>query len=80
MFIFLKEMFTLSIYFFKKIKRKLIMNTLLPIFIKLENKSCLVVGAGFIAAQKKYDREDMPTALLVFDDIINNDFTFSKFF
>lgn len=29
---------------------------------------------SFIESQKKYDREDMPTALLVFDDIINNDF------
>ena len=28
----------------------------------------------FVASQKKYDREDMPTALLVFDDIINKDF------
>jgi len=28
----------------------------------------------FITSQKKYEREDMPTALLVFDDIINNDF------
>jgi len=28
----------------------------------------------FIESQKKYDREDMPTALLVFDDIINKDF------
>ena len=28
----------------------------------------------FIESQKKYEREDMPTALLVFDDIINKDF------
>lgn len=28
----------------------------------------------FIDSQKKYEREDMPTALLVFDDIINKDF------
>ena len=28
----------------------------------------------FITSQKKYEREQMPTALLVFDDIINNDF------
>ena len=29
---------------------------------------------NFIKSQKKYDRENMPTALLVFDDIINKDF------
>lgn len=28
----------------------------------------------FVESQKKYDRDDMPTALLVFDDIINKDF------